>query len=737
MDLQAVTGQLYIVNGMVRGTTAVPGILAQPAPSRTARGRERDFLFVHLTLTGQAEETAVLAQDLLDSISRYFFQTSGSVTAALRQAITHANQQLLRLNLSGSGTPLREGALTCAALHHGELFTVQVGESIAMVGHTYGIERLSSKPAERNTPLGQSRGLDMRFTHQRLQDGATLLLADPRMAPFSTNAFEDILVDTQVEDGLDKLTDLLSNESARLLLVEFADEKTAINIPDAIHTPIESGEPLAVIPQPRREPRQSESTPTSNEERRPQRPMRKRPLSKSEPIRSISPASLNLDIENKARHATAQAAMGLSRFTAWLVTVLERLRTTRENEEPIGNLILPALIAIIVPLIIGGVVTGVYLQRGRVQQLTQVKSEMALNLGLGDQAADADQEESARELYNQVLTLAEMAEADLRPGDIEVARLRSEARARLDALNEVVRLTGNVLYEYEEEVELTAVVLTEGSLFTLDSANGVVYEHPIDGEFNLTSSTPLLHPVNSGQVIGTHVIGQIIDMMWRPEGSAVSREGLALLDSNGALLTLHAPYVDTQTAVLGLSSEWQQPTAMTTYNERLYILDNGTAQIWKYYPSNDQFDVKPDERTIGLTDPLNLEQAADIGIYAVDGSLVVVYETGQIRYYDTRANRRQWDETILQGQENFRTPLGRLTAVKLVGPGIVMSIYVADAGNGRLLRLTRDGNFQDQFQATGPNNEEMLLNITDFAIAENPLRIFAVSGNQLLLAEEE
>ena len=91
MTLHAVTGQLYMIEGVVQETTAVPGILVQPPPPRAARGRDRDFLFVHLSLSGRAEETAVVAQDLLDAISSRFYQTSGSVTAALRQSIMDAN----------------------------------------------------------------------------------------------------------------------------------------------------------------------------------------------------------------------------------------------------------------------------------------------------------------------------------------------------------------------------------------------------------------------------------------------------------------------------------------------------------------------------------------------------------------------------------------------------------------------------------------------------------------------
>ncbi|MCA9973739.1 MAG: hypothetical protein KC425_26175, partial [Anaerolineales bacterium] len=190
MELQAVTGQLYVVDGTPQAPTAVPGVLAQSAPAKAARGRAADFLFVHLSLAGQPEETAVLSQDLLDAFVRRYYQSGGSVTAALRGALNQVNELLLRLNLSGAGAA-REGAITCAVLRHGELFLLQAGESLALLGHNFGIERLPARAPDRITPLGRTAGLDIRYYHQRLQTGDMLLLADPRISHLPTDSFSD------------------------------------------------------------------------------------------------------------------------------------------------------------------------------------------------------------------------------------------------------------------------------------------------------------------------------------------------------------------------------------------------------------------------------------------------------------------------------------------------------------------------------------------------------------------
>ena len=164
MELQAVTSQLYIVEGEIQETDEVPGILAQSPPARSARGRQRDSLFIHLSLGGRLEDTATLSQDLLELLSRYFYQSSGSVTAALRKAIDEANQRLLRLNMR-SKKAAREGALTCAVLRKQELFVVQAGESFALIGRNFGVERLPAELATGATPLGRTAGLNLRYFH--------------------------------------------------------------------------------------------------------------------------------------------------------------------------------------------------------------------------------------------------------------------------------------------------------------------------------------------------------------------------------------------------------------------------------------------------------------------------------------------------------------------------------------------------------------------------------------------
>jgi hypothetical protein len=705
MSLQAVTGQLYLIEGETQEETAVPGLLAQSAPSKTVRSRERDSLLIHLTLTGQPGETAVLAQDLLDTINQHFYATSGSVTSSLRQAILKANEMLVRLNLSGSGD-IREGAITCAVLHNDELFVLQTGEGLALLGHNFGIERLPAKAPDRLTPLGRSAGLDIRYSHHRLETGDMLLLADPRLAHLPTAAFTPALVDVEIEPAMTELLDIVGDETGRFLLVEFTVDAPA--------------DMLSAVTQPMR--RSSQAMPTV-------------PTPRREPIAEMPTIPLTA-VENTARKATSEAAMGLSRFTGWLAQVMGRVRPPRpETEEPVNKPI-AASMAVIIPIVIALIVTGVYLQRGRVQRLSQIKTEMRQNMVLADEAGDDVSQ--LRVYYAAVLQLA--AEADtLNPNDDDIADMRREIQVDLDRLDGVTRLTARPFHTYPESVELTAVVLRDGfngGLYTLDGANSNVFQHDTDESYVTPTSPTPKQIIFRDQAVGTYAVSNIVDMMWRPRGTAVTREGLAMLDSGGALLTHFPDFEDTRAIPLGCASEWQFPTEITDFDERLYVLDNGRSVIWKYFPDGDGYLFKDDEQIITFNDDPDLAHVRDMAIYSEDGSLVLVYDDGRVRYYDTRSGRIQWDQFTLL-QNGLTLPIIAPTAVKMIGPGLNASIFVADPGSGRIIQISRGGLVLAQYRAADANGLELFATITDFAIAETPLRIFVTSGNTLFAVTQE
>lgn len=388
--------------------------------------------------------------------------------------------------------------------------------------------------------------------------------------------------------------------------------------------------------------------------------------------------------------------------------------------------------ALVIPVLVASVMTTVYLQRGTNANVASLKEGMLQEMVLADQARS--DVAVARGHYETVLALGADAEA-LRPDDLEVARMKAQAREALDRIDGVTRMSASVFYEYAANVNLTAVTLRpdEGGIAVLDAAGNRVLYHETDDRFREATDEGPSTIAYGGQPAGTEVVGPVIDLMWLPGSAADTRDSVAMLDRTGVLFNYYPNLGDMRGVRLGNSSAWLDPRAMATYASRLYVLDAGAEQIWRYETGNN-FTQDAENPSIFFGAQAELDQAVDLALYSEDGSLVVVYSDGRIRYYDTRSGRIQWDETTL-AQNGLTAPLVSPVAVELVGRGLNASIFVLDPGSSRLLQLSRGGTVLTQYRVLDVTGDEVLSQATDFAVVDSPLRVFVVAGNRLYLAE--
>ncbi len=726
MDLLAINAQLLLVNGAVVENGAVPGLQARPAPPKAARGREKDFLFTHLTLSGPAEVAAELAGRLVEGLGERFFNATGSVTSALRRAVIETNEQLLRGNV-GVKSP-HEGALSCAVLHGDELYTLQVGEGLAFLGHNFGVERLPVQRPQHQTPLGRSAGIDIRFAYHRLQSGDMLLLADPRLAHLTGETLAPALVDNEIESGLEALVNIVGQDSARLLLVEFTDE-----LPSTLPFTFQHSKKPAVKSAPAKKAASPAATPVvAAPAAQPVREARAAPPLAA-PVNGDGAAEPDLvaGVETSARRAMSTSARGLSRGILWVTELIDRLRPARA-EEPAIHWAIPATIAVLIPVIIAAVITSVYIQRGTVNELTSLKQQMVEQISLAEAAAG--DLAVAQTHYNTVLELAVQAE-ELRLDDPDVERLRAQAIDALDLIDGVERLSAATFYRHESGTELGRVALrqSEGGVIVLDQAGNRVLFHDTDDNFDSPTTEAPAVIAFGGQAIGAQTVGPLFDLLWQPGSISATRDSILAVDQAGGLFSYYPNFGDVTGLKLANSSEWVNPVAVTTYLDRLYVMDTGAGQIWKYYASAN-YDQLADDRAISFSGEAGLDQAVDFDIFAEDASMVVIYRDGRIRYYDTRGGRIQWDDATLQ-QRGLSSPLIAPTAVKIVGSGLNASIYVLDSGSGRIIQFSQGGTVLAQIRVLDEAGRDILSEATDFAVSVSPFRLFVVSGNGVYRAE--
>ncbi|HUS94299.1 MAG TPA: hypothetical protein VMZ24_03885 [Patescibacteria group bacterium] len=715
MELHAVTGLLYIVDGQYRDSASVPGLMAQSAPSGSTRGRDHDHLFIHLSAIGDLENIEVFYQDLLDNLSATFYRTPGSLTAALRKSILDTNQLLLQHNLSGLGAAI-EGAITCAVQHGHELFIAQAGEAFALVGHNFGIERLSPTPQQQATPLGRTAGVDIRLSHSRIVDGDMILLADPRLAHLSTHSLSPVLIEVSVDEGLNELGQLVGSDSTRAILVEFTDEAPA-HLPDAERSH-SSKASARILP-----------LPTSGpiRETRPTQPPSTQ-LAAAGALRNIDVES----VETSARKVTSKAALSASKGTGWFADLLSKVRSPDRPEDNATNLAIPAIIALAIPIIVAVVVAGVYIQRGQVALLSNTKTEIRQLLNQADQSADPGQAEL---FYKEALSKISEAE-DIRSGDRDIATMYQQAGLGLDNLVGVARLSSLPIYRFDNDTMLSSIVVDEGqlgSIYVLDTQNDRVYRLSTDELFQALTNEPETI-VSREQIVGSFVVGPLVDMMWRPAGNQVTRDGLAVLDQRGALVSYFSDFSDLRAVTLDLASQWKTPSSVADFSERLYVLDQGSSAIWRYFAEGEGFTIIDEQQSIEFVDEADLEHVVDMAIYSEDGSLILLYDDGRLRRYTN--GRLLWQESDLQAN-GLASPMISPVAVKIIGRGLNSSVYVADPASDRIIQLSLGGTFLAQYKASDEAGNELFGQITDFTVAGNPFRIVVVTSDGVYSVGEE
>jgi hypothetical protein len=378
-------------------------------------------------------------------------------------------------------------------------------------------------------------------------------------------------------------------------------------------------------------------------------------------------------------------------------------------------------------------VVGVYIQRGNAQRLSQLETEMRQMTLQAQGTADTLE---AQQLYEEVIVLADQA-ADLRPVTSEIALLRESAVSALDDLAGVARLQGRLIQSLGPDATLTSISF-EGDagevLYLLDATNNTIYRQ-LGGPAFETETLPEPEVVLFGeQVIGSHVVGTMVDAEWRPKGTHSQRDGLAVLDTRGALLAYYPNFQDVRAVPLGLASEWRDPDDITFFGERLYILDPGAAVIWRYFPEGEGFIVTEGQRFVELPADADLANVVDFTIVSRDGSVILLYADGRLRQYAGEA--LLWDENDLAAA-GLESPMVAPVAVKIVGSGLNSSLFVADPGSDRILQFSTGGTFLAQYKAYDELGKDLFGRVNDFVVIENPLRILVAAGDGLYETSKE
>ncbi len=307
------------------------------------------------------------------------------------------------------------------------------------------------------------------------------------------------------------------------------------------------------------------------------------------------------------------------------------------------------------------------------------------------QALDADST-TARDLLAQAETLLAQADA-IKPGEPVVGELRASMAEQQDKVDRVERLywVGQLRSYDDPETQLKRVVVNGLYVYVLDAGTDQVYRYQLDevnDALEPDENDPVL--VRRGQQVETSVVGEMIDMVWMPAGGERQTSDLLILESGGLLE--YNPSWGLTTAPIANKDAWALPVTVGSYFGNFYILDPQAGQILRYLPGAEGY-TNPAQYYLSDQVAVDLSGAVDM---AIDGFIYVLYADGTIRKFEAGV-------PVEFRVTEIDRPFSRPTAIYAAPDDVAQYIYVADAGNRRVVQLNKDGHFVRQFK---PRDED-------------------------------
>ncbi len=393
-----------------------------------------------------------------------------------------------------------------------------------------------------------------------------------------------------------------------------------------------------------------------------------------------------------------------------------------QQQQPVASIKLLRNIAIAIPIIVILIVVVSYLQKGRIREAeytehvttAQQKFEQA-------QAVDVT---SALGLMTEAETSLGLAE-EIKQDQPEIVQLRQQMAEQADVIGNVNRLYYlPELRQYADTGTFAAQIVVHGlDLYVMDTGNDRIYHHQMDdlGEALLPDDQATVLMASRGQAVENITIDELLAMTWMPAGGNRQTSDLVIMNSTGLLE--YSPNWGIAPSVLAGTEQLVRPTAVDSYFGNFYVLDAQANKLLRYLPTQDGYSLPP-ESYFANEQAANLTSAVDM---TIDGAIYVLYQDGRIAKF--LGGQPDTEFTITGLDIPFNNPVAIFTAPDEE----LLHIYVADAGNQRIVQLNKDGSFVRQFK---PRLGETVsfANLQDIFVDEISNRIYILDSNNLYLS---
>jgi len=611
-----------------------------------ARGREEDSLIIKLWPSDAVSLSDEVLNQTLSKLAAAFFKTGGSVTNAMRGLADGLNKTFLSGNSQlQDKDSWQTASLLMGVVHHETLFIGINGKAEALLVRKNGREHLFDAELDPRG-LGLSSVVHPRFFQASVADGDFMLLAQE--IPADLLASERLKADTA---SLGEFVPLLGGVDVirltygeGLSLKARLEAKAPPEIQETTETEDKQGEPEAAEAQELEWPEEVLETPELEEENgslaedlfrnvplvslstipetKPETQPEEPAVAPVEP--EIIPEEPVVETKNAeeapsapifdgeqfktdALHSVAKGASILKSVDEKIETIFQKSREKkREEGKPVTELsaLSKWLIAILVPLLLVGLTTFIYLSQGQGKEYSYFLAQAEAS---ANNAALMQTDELKREVWNQTIEWLDKAAAYQKSEEVNALYLR--ARLALDELDGAKRLIYKPAFAAGlfPDMSVSNIISLNRDLYLLDQTSGEVRHLTLQSQGYSLDEAFRCGPGSIGGV----QVGKLVDMLAIPINNPAKAPILAI-DAAGNLLYCAVGSNPTAAILLPPDGGWQELKSIAFDAGKLLVLDSAANAIWIYRGFSSNFDEVPVSYFDAM--PVKLQEAVDLAV---------------------------------------------------------------------------------------------------------------------------
>jgi len=660
---------LHISAGESR-ITPPPGVHAQAAPRRSARGLSDDLFFAAFDLASADRPTEGFLNHLVQLSAEVYYGTPGSVTAAMRESIHAVNNHLMLANQeqSDSSHGQRTGHAMIAVLRKNQLYIAQSGSAQAVLIRRERVTQMT--PDETNQrPLGVGSSPPIRYFHYESLPGDLLLMVPGNRSLWSHSTLTG-LSGLELPRVMDRLTAAASADCTGVCL-RFVqrggkqESESAAAPPSAPQHPVRNTGVELPQPVPDRAARPG-STPAAADPGSSRLPAgrppsaevdagsihrppaadssttaARRPDPGSTSRQPVRPSAHRAGTGNKPSISTRRRWMDFSQLgSSALVLRLKRFGAgiTRSfssfvlrmapglKEAPQSSALSPSVLAgtaIVVPIVVVIVAALMYLRQGRGEQFEYYFSQ-AQSAALAAQQSPSIPQQRA----NLVQAVELLDEAD-RYGVRKASEdLRTELLQALDEVDLIRRLEFTPIIQggFAPGASIQALAATVTDVYVLDGSSQAIYRawstgrtYELDGDFNCLAGKASIPGWTTA-----------VDLVVQPSPGALGVEGIVAVDVDGTLVYCAPGASPASSQLTAPDLGWGRIQAIhvqyDSLYDSLYVLDPELNAIWIYDAAGGLFTGAP--ALYFVEEVPDLSTAIDIAM--AQDELYILFDDGSI-----------------------------------------------------------------------------------------------------------